>query len=413
MEVFTMQNVLAVVLAGGKGSRLEPLTRDRSKPAVPIGGCFRIIDFTLSNCINSGLRKILVVTQYKAASLERHIELGWHFLPAELGEFVSVRPPEQRVDQNWYLGTADALYQNIYTIEKVRPKHIVVLSGDHIYRMDYSKFIASHVESKADASIACLPVPLDDGSRFGIMKVDGRNRVKEFREKPSDPDPIPGRPGYCLASMGIYAFNTDFLFEQLCIDANEPGSHRDFGRNIIPAIVDSSHVVAWPFEDPETGGPAYWRDVGTLDSYYETSMDLVSVKPELNLYDPEWPIRTWQPPLPPPKFVFNDVETDCPRIGHAMDSLVCSGSIISGGSVERCIFSPRVRVNSYATVFGSILFDGVQVGRHCRIQRAIIDKGVEIPEGTRIGVDMAEDLGRGLTISDGGVVVVPRNVRFV
>ena len=408
-----MQNVLAVVLAGGKGSRLEPLTRDRSKPAVPFGGCFRIIDFTLSNCINSGLRKILVVTQYKAASLERHIELGWHFLPAELGEFVSVRPPEQRVDLNWYLGTADAIYQNIYTIEKVRPKHIIVLSGDHIYRMDYSRLISRHIDSKADASIACLPVPVQEGSRFGIMKVDQNNRVIQFREKPSEPDPIPGLPDQCLASMGIYVFKTDFLFEQLCIDANEPGSHRDFGKNIIPSIVDSSHVMAWPFQDEETSGPAYWRDVGTLDSYYDTSMDLVAVKPELNLYDPEWPIRTWQPPLPPPKFVFNDVEAEGPRVGHAMDSLICSGSIISGGSVERCIFSPRVRVNSFASVFGSILFDGVEVGRHCRIHRAIIDKGVRIPDGVRIGIDRAEDLSRGLTISDGGVVVVPRNVRFV
>jgi len=408
-----MQNVLAVVLAGGKGSRLEPLTRDRSKPAVPFGGCFRIIDFTLSNCLNSGLRKILVMTQYKAASLERHIELGWHFLPAELGEFVSVRPPEQRVDENWYMGTADAIYQNIYTIEKVRPKHIVILSGDHIYRMDYSKFIADHIASGADASIACLPVPLDEGRRFGVMQVDENRRVVRFREKPEQPDPIPGRPEQCLASMGIYVFDTEFLFEQLCIDANEPGSNRDFGKDIIPSIVDTSRVMAWPFEDPETGGPAYWRDVGTLDSYYETSMDLTSVRPQLNLYDPEWPIRTWQPPLPPPKFVFNDRDSSEPRIGYATDSLICSGSIVSGGKVDRCIFSPRVRVNSFSSVTNSILFEGVEVGRHCVIERAIVDKGVSIPEGTRIGVDPAEDLARGLTISEGGITVVPRNVRFV
>lgn len=408
-----MQNVLAVVLAGGKGSRLDPLTRDRSKPAVPFGGCFRIIDFTLSNCLNSGLRKILVVTQYKAASLERHIELGWHFLPAELGEFVSVRPPEQRVDENWYLGTADAIYQNIYTIEKVRPKYIVVLSGDHIYRMDYSRFIADHIASKADASIACLPVSLEEGTRFGVMQIDESRRVVRFTEKPAQPDPIPGRPDQCLASMGIYVFNTDFLFEQLCIDANEPGSNRDFGKDIIPSIVDSSRVMAWPFEDPESGGPAYWRDVGTLDSYYETSMDLTSVSPELNLYDQEWPIRTWQPPLPPPKFVFNDLDAKNPRVGHATDSLICSGSIISGGYVDRCIFSPRVRVNSFASVTGSILFEGVEVGRHCKIQRAIIDKGVSIPEGMTIGIDRAEDLARGLTISEGGITVVPRNVHFV
>lgn len=408
-----MQNVLAVVLAGGKGSRLEPLTRDRSKPAVPFGGCFRIIDFTLSNCINSGLRKILVMTQYKAASLERHIEQGWHFLPTELGEFVSVRPPEQRVDENWYVGTADALYQNIYTIEKVKPAHIVVLSGDHIYRMDYSRFVRDHIASKAEASIACLPVPLDDGKRFGVMEADASRRITRFREKPAEPDPMPDRPDHCLASMGIYIFNTDFLFEQLCVDANEPGSNRDFGKDIIPSIVENHRVMAWPFEDPETGGPGYWRDVGTLESYYETNMDLVAVQPQLNLYDPGWPIRTFQPPLPPPKFVFNNVDGEKRRVGQAMDSLICSGSIVSGGTVERCIFSPRVRVHSYAHVTGSILFEGVEVGRHCRIDRAIIDKGVQIPDGIQIGIDHDEDLRHGFTVSDDGIVVVPRNARFV
>lgn len=408
-----MQQVLAVVLAGGKGSRLDPLTRDRSKPAVPFGGCFRIIDFTLSNCINSGLRKILVVTQYKAASLERHIELGWHFLPAELGEFVSVRPPEQRVDENWYLGTADAIYQNIYTIEKVRPRYIVVLSGDHIYQMDYSRFVRDHIASRADASIACLPVSLESGQRFGVMQTDADGRVVRFREKPAEPDPIPGRPGQCLASMGIYVFNTEFLFEQLCLDANDPGSHRDFGKDIIPSIIDSHRVMAWSFTDPETGEAAYWRDVGTLDSYYETSMDLTAVAPDLNLYNIDWPIRTWQPPLPPPKFVFNDHDKSPRRVGHATDSLICSGSIISGGTVDRCIFSPNVRVNSYASVRESILFEGVVVGRNAKIHRAVIDKGVQIPEGMSIGYDAGEDLARGLTISEGGITVVPRNVRFV
>ena len=407
-----MQNVLAVVLAGGKGSRLDPLTRDRSKPAVPFGGCFRIIDFTLSNCLNSGIRKILVVTQYKAASLERHIELGWHFLPTELGEFVNVRPPEQRIDENWYLGTADAIYQNIYTIEKVQPKYIVVLSGDHVYRMDYSLFIRAHIASKADASIACLPVPLEDGRRFGVMQVNEDRRIIQFREKPSDPDPMPGRPDMCLASMGIYVFNMDFLFERLCVDANDPGSHRDFGQDIIPSIIDTSNIIAWPFRDDETGQPAYWRDVGTLDSYYEANMDLISVQPQLNLYDEDWPIRTWQPPLPPPKFVFNNQDHSPRRVGSAVDSLVCSGSIISGGTVERCVLSPRVRVHSFATVRDSILFEGVDVGRNCRIERAIIDKGVRIPDGVSIGVDRAEDLARGLTVSDRGVVAVARNVRF-
>lgn len=407
-----MQNVLAVVLAGGKGSRLDPLTRDRSKPAVPFGGGFRIIDFSLSNCLNSGIRKILVVTQYKAASLERHIELGWHFLPAELGEFVNVRPPEQRIDENWYLGTADAIYQNIYTIEKVRPKYIVVLSGDHVYRMDYSLFVREHIASKADASIACLPVPLDEGRRFGVMQINEDRRIIQFREKPSDPDPMPGRPDRCLSSMGIYIFNTEFLFEQLCIDANDPASHRDFGKDIIPSVIDSSNIMAWPFHNEATGQPAYWRDVGTLDSYYEANMDLISVEPELNLYDPDWPIRTWQPPLPPPKFVFNDQLQSPPRVGSAVDSLVCSGTIVSGGRVERCVLSPRVRIHSFAHVQDSILFEGVDVGRNCQIRRAIIDKGVRIPDGVRIGVNHADDAARGLTVSEKGVVAVARNVRF-
>ncbi|HQX49802.1 MAG TPA: glucose-1-phosphate adenylyltransferase [Planctomycetaceae bacterium] len=407
-----MQSVLAVVLAGGKGSRLEPLTRDRSKPAVPFGGCFRIIDFTLSNCLNSGIRRILVVTQYKAASLERHIELGWHFLPSELGEFVHVRPPEQRVDENWYLGTADAIYQNIYTIEKVRPKYIVVLSGDHVYRMDYSRFISEHIACGADASIACLPVPLEAGKRFGVMQTDENRRIVQFREKPSDPDPMLGHPDQCLASMGIYVFNTEFLFERLCLDANDPDSHRDFGKDIIPSIIHDSHIMAWPFNNEETGCPAYWRDVGTLDSYFDANMDLIAVQPELNLYDDNWPIRTWQPPLPPPKFVFNDYDHQPPRVGSAVDSLICSGTIISGGRVERCILSPRVRVHSYADVRNSILFEGVEVGRNCRIERAIIDKGVRIPDGVTIGMDHASDLARGLTVSDRGVVAVASNVRF-
>jgi glucose-1-phosphate adenylyltransferase len=407
-----MHDVMAVILAGGKGARLDPLTRDRSKPAVPFGGSFRIVDFTLSNCINSGLRKILVVTQYKAASLERHIELGWHFLPAELGEFVNVRPPEQRIDDNWYLGTADALYQNIYTIEKVRPKYLVVLSGDHIYRMDYSRFVADHIASGADASIACLPVSVKEASRFGVMQLGENSRISGFHEKPETPIPVPGDPDQCLASMGIYVFNTEFLFEELLRDANEPASSRDFGGDIIPAIVASHHVVAWPFRDPETGEAMYWRDVGTLDSYYEANMDLVAVEPMLNLYDQEWPVRTYQPPLPPPKFVFNNVTREQRRVGHAVDSMVCSGSVISGGDVDRCILSSQVRVNSYSRVKDSILFEGVQIGRGARVQKAVIDKYVRIPDGVEIGVDHAADVARGLTVTDSGIVVVARNARF-
>lgn len=406
-----MQGVLAVVLAGGRGSRLEPLTRDRSKPAVPFGGCFRIVDFSLSNCVNSGIRRMLVVTQYKSASLERHIELGWHFLPAQLGEFVSVRPPEQRLDENWYQGTADAIYQNIYTIEKVRPKELLILSGDHIYRMDYSQFIAAHRASGADATIACLPVPIEEGRRFGVIGAEPDGRIRQFQEKPDNPTPLPDDPSRCLASMGIYVFNTGFLFEQLCEDANHPGSQRDFGRDVIPAIIGSARVMSWQFT-AASGAPGYWRDVGTLDSYYETSMDLTRVTPELNLYDSDWPFRTFQPPLAPPKFVFSDSGSSPPRVGSAVDSLVCPGSIISGGRVERSILSPRVRVNSYASVTGSILFDGVVVGRHAVLERTIVDKDVVIPEGVRIGVDVAADAARGLTVTEGGVVVVPRGFQF-
>jgi glucose-1-phosphate adenylyltransferase len=407
----TMQGVLAVILAGGRGSRLEPLTRDRSKPAVPFGGCFRIIDFSLSNCVNSGIRRILVVTQYKSASLERHIELGWHFLPSQLGEFVSVRPPEQRLDENWYQGTADAIYQNIYTIEKVSPSQLLILSGDHIYRMDYSKFITAHRESGADATIACIPVPLAEGRRFGIVGTDSSGRIRSFAEKPDNPQPLSDRPDQCLASMGIYVFNTEFLFEQLCEDANHPGSQRDFGRDVIPSIIDSANVRAWHFNDTP-GQPGYWQDVGTLDSYYDASINLTAVTPQLNLYDPRWPFRTSQPPLAPPKFVFNETTAQPPRVGSAVDSLVCPGSIISGGSVQNSILSPRVRVDSCASVRGSILFDGVSIGRHAVVHNTIIDKDVVVPDFVSIGVDNSVDRDRGLTVTENGIVVVPRGFRF-
>ena len=407
-----MNDVLTVILAGGKGSRLEPLTLDRSKPAVPFGGAFRIIDFALSNCINSGLRKIIVVTQYKAASLERHIERGWHFLSAELGEFISVRPPEQRVDENWYLGTADALYQNIYTIERISPRHVLILSGDHIYNMNYARFLADHMQSEADCTIACLPVPMDEGRRFGVMEVDDENRVVNFREKPEKPDPIPGDPDQCLASMGIYVFRTEFLFEHLRRDAKTPDSHRDFGQDIIPSIIDEHHVRAWQFTDHTTKLPEYWKDVGTLDSYYEANMDLISVDPRFNLYDSTWPFRSFQQPLAPPKFVFNDQAAGRDRIGHAVDSMVCPGTIISGGTVERSIIGPSVRIHSFAEVRDSIVYEGVEVGRHARIRKSIIDKNVNVPEGMRIGYDPDEDRRHGLTVTENGVVVVPKNASF-
>ncbi|MEX2287544.1 MAG: glucose-1-phosphate adenylyltransferase [Planctomycetaceae bacterium] len=401
-----MRRILALVLAGGKGIRLEPLTRDRAKPAVPFGGLYRIIDFTLSNCINSGLRRILVLTQYKAASLDRHINMGWRFLCRELDEFVDILPPQQRIDENWYQGTADAVYQNIYTIEKARSDYVLILSGDHIYKMDYSELIRDHIKSGAKATIGCIPVPLEQSKHFGVMQIDDNRRVVSFLEKPATTDPMPDDPHRCLGSMGIYVFNSTFLFDQLCRDATVNESSHDFGKNIIPSILDTHLVRAYPFRDKNTGDGCYWRDVGTLDAYYEANMDLIAVEPELNLYDHTWEIRTFQPPYPPPKFVFAQFKEPNPRVGTALDSMVCNGSIISGGRVERSIISPDVRVNSWAQVEDSILFEGVNIGRHAKVRRAIIDKGVSIPERVEVGYDLEQDRARGFTVTESGIVVI-------
>ena len=403
-----MKNTLAVVLAGGKGARLEPLTRDRAKPAVPFGGLYRIIDFALSNCLNSGLRKMLVLTQYKAMSLDRHINLGWrHFFCRELGEFIDVVPPQQRIDEQWYQGTADAVYQNIYVLEKERPEYVVVLAGDHVYKMNYRSMVKFHQEMNADLTVGALPVSKKDAREFGVMEVDTSNRIIGFEEKKPDPKTIPGDPDRCLASMGIYVFTARFLFEQLCRDATRPDSSHDFGKNIIPSIIDTHRVFAFPFRDENRKTEAYWRDVGTLDAYYEANMDLITIDPLLNMYDDHWPIRTWQPNLPPPKFVFGSRGSE-DRQGKAIDSIVCQGCIISGGNVERSILSSRVRVNSYAHVEDSILFEGVDIGRHARVKRAIIDKGVKIPAGVEIGYDLEKDRERGFTISENGIVVIAK-----
>ena len=401
-----MQRVLALILAGGKGTRLEPLTRDRAKPAVPFGGAYRIIDFTLSNCINSGLRKILVLTQFKSASLDRHMNLGWRFLCRELHEYIDILPPQQRIDENWYQGTADAVYQNIYSIEKAESDYVVILSGDHIYKMDYADLIRDHIESKAVLTIGCIPCSIKEGREFGVMEVDSNRRIVAFEEKPQNPKPIPGDPAHCLASMGIYVFNTNFLFEQLCQDATNGKSSHDFGKNIIPSLIQSKLVRAFPFQDKNTGRSLYWRDVGTLDSYYEANMDLIAVEPELNLYDRSWPLRTYTPQEPPPKFVFAQTAGSNPRLGHALDSLVCSGSILSGGEVRRSVLGYNVRVNSWSTVEESILFDGVEIGRNCKIRRAIIDKRVRLPEGTAVGYDLEQDRAAGYTVTDSGIVVI-------
>jgi glucose-1-phosphate adenylyltransferase len=400
-----LRDVMAIVLAGGRGTRLDPLTRDRAKPAVPFGGIYRIIDFTLSNCINSDLRKILVLTQYKAVSLNRHIDQGWMFLSRELDEYIEVIPPQQRIGESWYQGTADAIYQNVYTIEKAAPRDTLILAGDHIYKMNYAEMIAFHRKHKADLTIACLTVPLAQACDFGVMAVDDQGRVHGFREKPNDPDPMPGHPDMALASMGIYVFSTDVMYERLFQDAaKKEGSHHDFGKDIIPDMLNSSRVFAYPFRDENRKQAAYWRDVGTLDAYFQASMDLISIDPILNLYDRDWPIHTYQPPMPPPKFV----HTDHDRRGAAFNSIVCQGAIVSGGQVYRSIISPGVRVNSFSLVEDSILFDGVEVGRYAKIRRAIIDKDVKIPAGFEIGHNRELDLARGLTVTEEGVTVVAK-----
>ena len=400
-----MKDVLAVVLAGGKGSRLEPLTRDRAKPAVPFGGIYRIIDFTLSNCLNSGIRKILVLTQYKAMSLARHVTNGWrHLLCRELGEFIDVVPPQQRIDEQWYQGTADAVYQNIYTLEQERPKYVVILAGDHIYKMDYSKMVAYHEEHGADLTIGALRVTPQEARDFGVMQIDESRRIIGFEEKVANPKTIPGDPEHCLASMGIYVFNAPFLFDQLCQDATLPESAHDFGRNIIPSIIKTHKVMAFPFQDENSKQDAYWKDVGTLDAYYEANIELTAVDPLLNLYDYHWPVRTDQPNLPPPKFVFDE---NSGRRGEAHDSIVAAGTIIAGGKVSRSIIGPKSRVEERAEVTESILFAGVHVGKGAIIRRAIIDKNVFIPDGAQVGVDLEADRRRGFEVTEKGIVVIP------
>ncbi len=404
-----MKEVLTLILAGGKGTRLDPLTRDRAKPAVPFGGLYRIIDFTLSNCINSHLRRVLVLTQYKARSLDRHIAAGWSFLSRQLDEYIDVLPPQQRIDEHWYKGTADAIYQNIYSIEKADPKHVLILAGDHIYKMDYGDMIRSHFERGADLTIGCLPVPRREGQGFGIMHVDAKDRVVAFVEKPSDPPPMPDAPELCLASMGIYMFSARLMYELLCQDATRPGSEHDFGKNILPGMIGTHEVFAYRFRDKNRKATAYWRDVGTLDAYYQANMDLIQIDPVLNLYDREWPIRTHQHQVPPPKFVFSDDGSpEYARRGEAHDSMVCQGCILSGGHVRRSVLSPNVRVNSYALVEDAILFEGVDVGRHSRVRRAIIDKDVRIPPGSTIGYDLDHDRQRGFTVTEQGVVVIAK-----
>src|SRR5512139_114178 len=398
--------VLAIILAGGRGERLYPLTRDRAKPAVPFGGIYRIIDFTLSNCINSGIRHIYALTQYKSISLHRHIQLGWSTLSAPLGEFVEVIPAQQRIDEQWYQGTADAIYQNMYTLQEERPDLLLILSGDHIYKMDYRKMIDFHLEKKADLTVATIRMDRSQSREFGVIEADGDWRIVGFQEKPEEPRTLPGDPQGILASMGVYVFNIEILVRRLIDDARSDSSH-DFGKDIIPAMIEKDRVFAFDFREGDQGGTGYWRDVGTIDAYFEAAMDLVSLTPQLNLYDPQWPILTYHPPYPPAK----TVHAEEGRTGTVINSIISNGCIISGGSVRRSIFSPGVRIHSYVDIEDAILLDGVDVGRHAKIRRTIIDKGVYIPEGTKIGYDLEEDAKR-FTVNPSGIVVVPKWIRL-
>jgi glucose-1-phosphate adenylyltransferase len=399
------RDTLALVLAGGRGSRLYELTDSRAKPAVYFAGKFRIIDFPLSNCVNSGIRRIGVLTQYKAHSLIRHLVHGWSAFRTELGEFVEILPASQRTSGEWYTGTADAVYQNRDIVEALNPKYILVLAGDHVYKMDYGEMLAHHVAKKAQMTVACLTVSLEDAKGFGVMTVDEEQRVRAFEEKPAHPQPMPGSADQALASMGIYLFDTDFLFEQLHRDAANPASSRDFGKDIIPSIIGSHPVFAYPFRDPVTGNQPYWRDVGTLDSFWESNMELVSVDPELNLYDEEWPILTYQRQLPSAKFVFRDPD----REGKALDSIVSGGCIISGSAIVNSLLFSNVRVHSYSVVTATVVLPEVVIHRHCRITRAIIDRGCVLPEGTVIGEDREADAQR-FRVTPKGITLVTREM---
>ena len=400
-----MKDTLGVLLAGGAGERLYPLTRDRAKPAVTFGGIYRIIDVTLSNCINSDLRKVYILTQYKALSLNRHIREGWNIVARDLGEFIEILPPMKRVSENWYLGTADAVYQNIYSIGSEQPKRVLVLSGDHIYKMNYERMLQEHEEAGADATLASILVDPGECSRLGVVDIDRAGRVLGFVEKPESTGlRSPYHPDMISASMGVYLFNTEVLLATLLKDAEDPNSQHDFGHDILPRMAAEYHVHSYNFVDENKKEALYWRDVGTLEAYYEANLDLVSVSPVFNLYDQTWPIRTFQRQYPPAKFVFGDPG----RLGTAVDSIVSMGCILSGGTVRNSVLSPDVRVNSYSEVESSILFSHVNVGRHCRIRRAILDRDVEIPEGTEIGYDTAADKQR-YFVTESGITVVTRD----
>jgi glucose-1-phosphate adenylyltransferase len=405
-----MRKVLTFIMAGGKGERLLPLTKDRTKPAVPFGGIYRIVDFTLSNCINSGLRKIYILTQYKSASLQRHIRLGWNFLPSELGQFIELLPAQQRIGDSWYMGTADAIYQNLYTLDMDRPDEVLILAGDHVYKMNYYSMIDLHRDENADLTVGVVEVEKNKSKHLGVIETDIQRRVTGFHEKPLNPKTIPNKPDRIFGSMGIYVFKESVLMQELLEDAKNNKSSHDFGKDIIPQMLKKGmKVVAYNFRN-ESNEDQYWRDIGTIDAYYEANMELIAVNPTFNLYDQEWPIRTFQEQYPPVKTVHSGDKEEG-RVGLVLDSIVSEGCVVSGGRVQRSILSPNVRINSFSEVYDSILMEGVNVGRHAKIKRAIIDKDVSIPQGMVIGFNLEEDKKK-FFVSDSGIVVVAKRTEI-
>jgi glucose-1-phosphate adenylyltransferase len=404
-----MHNTLSIILAGGIGSRLHPLTAERAKPAVPFGGKYRIIDFTLANCLHSGIRQVLVLTQYKSLSLQKHLRDGWSIFNPEIGEYITPVPPQMRKGGNWYAGTADAIHQNLFLLERSSADTVLILSGDHIYRMDYAAMLEFHHRQKADVTIACMQVGRDEGHGFGILGIDANSRILTFTEKPAEPKTIPGDPEHCLASMGIYIFSMDLLRQQLEADHENPDSTHDFGNDILPPLIKTRRVFAYHFGGTHgrVSPDNYWRDVGTIDSYYSANMDLLKPVPPLNLYQNDWPIRTYQSQPPPARTVPGVSGTE----GVSINSMLAGGVVIAGGSVQHSILFPRVYVGDESVVRDSILFDGAHVGNNVRLRNCIVDKDVQIPDGETIGIDPRTDKER-FTVSPNGIVVVPKHYRF-
>ncbi len=404
-----MNNIFTMVLAGGKGERLYPLTDQRAKPAVPFGGKYRIIDITLSNCLNSGLRKVAVLIQYKSHSLDRHIRVGWNIFNSELGEYIASVPPQQRISEDWYRGTADAVYQNMFLIDTEHPEFLLILAGDHIYKMNYAEMYNYLIAKNADAVVGAIDIPIQAATRFGVISVDEEYRITRFDEKPAQPNPLPNDPTHAFGSMGIYLFRTKALRDHLIEDASEETAH-DFGKNIIPRMTEQRRVYAFKFHNGNKNAVQYWRDIGTLDAYWEANMDLVAVEPEFNLYDPAWPFRTYQGQFPPAKFVFAQ-DYQGGRMGVALDSIVCGGCIVSGARVQNSVLSPNVRVQDHADVRESILMENVIIGEHSRIRRAIIDKDVVIPPHTEIGYHREVDAEQ-FTVTESGLVVISKGMKL-